>query len=280
MQDDEIRLYEGPAPGSEGWTHDEIELIDPVSGQRHFHNVVVPTLTPLLPAPNAAVGSAVVIAPGGGFAGLVWDHEGTSVARWFTDRGVTALVLKYRLAALPSDESARAKMIGAMPRPGTPEFGEWFARIVGDTPDLAAADGEQAIRSIRASAGRWGVDPDRIGIVGFSAGATVALRTGATLDPASRPSFVADIYGAFLGRDVPTGAPPLFAVVAADDALCRGMVLDAVQQWMAAGAPTELHLYESGGHGFGLAKQGAPTDTWTERFHEWLVAHGVFARPS
>jgi dienelactone hydrolase len=162
-----------------------------------------------------------------------------------------------------------------MPVPGTAEFGEWFANAIGNTPDLAADDGEQAIRLIRRRAAEWNVDPARVGIIGFSAGATVALRAGASTDLDARASFVADVYGAFLGRDVPEGAPPLFAIVAADDTLCRGMVFDAVQQWMGAGAPTELHLYERGGHGFGLTQQGAPSDSWPDRLEEWLDRHGV-----
>jgi acetyl esterase/lipase len=278
MEMDQVRLYDGAAPGSESWTHEEQTIVDPATGSRGLRNVVVPTITPVLPSPEAAVGSAVVIAPGGGFAGLSWDHEGLSTAAWFTERGVAAFVLKYRLAPLPTDPAEVAAKLGAMPAPGSPEFGPWFARVVGDTPDLASADGEQAIRLIRGGAASWGVDPDRIGIIGFSAGATVALRAGASTDRSARADFVADIYGAFLGREVPADSPPLFAVVAADDGLCRGMVFDAVQQWVAAGAPAELHVYERGGHGFGLAKQGAPTDSWPARLEEWLELHRVLSR--
>jgi acetyl esterase/lipase len=277
VQDEQVRLYPGVAPGSEGCTYDELELIDPTTGERHFHNVVVPTITPMLPPSGQRVGSAVVVAPGGGFGGLVWDHEGVAMARWLNERGVVAFVLKYRLAHLPADAGERATKLRSMPRPGTPEFGAWLAEMIGDAPDLAAADGEQAIRLIRSDACRWAIDPNRIGILGFSAGATIALRTAATTDSQARPAFVVDVYGSFLGRDVPVGAPPLLAIVAADDALCRSMVLDAVDQWLSAGAPAELHLYESGGHGFGLKTQGAPTDDWLNRLHAWLEAHGVLA---
>ena len=166
MEEEQIRLYPGVAPGSEGWTHEEQELVDPATGARGFHHVVVPSITPM-PHVGEGVGSAVVIAPGGGFAGLQWDHEGTSMARWFNVRGVAAFLLKYRLAKIPVDPHERAAMLGAMPAPGTLEFGEWFARAIGNAPDLAADDGEQAVRVIRSDAARWGVDPDRIGILGF-----------------------------------------------------------------------------------------------------------------
>ena len=275
MEAGQIRLWPGVAPGSETWTHDEETVIDSATGTRAVRNVVVPTVTPVLPSTDAGNGSAVVIAPGGGFAALAWDHEGMPMARWFAERGVTAFVLKYRLAPMPSDPAEVFAKLGPMPEPGDPKLGAWLLKAVGNAPDLGAADGEQAIRTVRTRAAAWELDPARIGVLGFSAGGTVALRTGATTDPDARPSFVANVYGAFLGRDVPAEAPPQFAVVAADDSLCCGMVLDAVQHWIAAGASTELHMYESGGHGFALTKQGAPTDTWADRLQDWLTARGV-----
>ena len=267
-----IRLWPGAAPGSEDWVDDEESLTDPSNGMFVIRNVVVPTLTPVLPAPGTGNGAAVVVAPGGAFAALAWHHEGTSTATWFAERGVAAFVLKYRLARLPRDMAEVVARIGPMPDPSDgPGMLAWLRKGIGNAPELATDDGEQAIRVIRQRAAEWGIDPARVGIIGFSAGGTVALQTAATSDPAARPSFVANIYGAFCDREITADAPPMFAVVAADDALCRVAFFEVAQRWMDAGLPTELHVYENGGHGFGLTKQGIPVDTWTDRLSDWLT---------
>lgn len=267
-----LQIWPGLAPGSEGWSHAEHAATDPATGVYLIRNVVTPTITPVLPAPETANGSAVVVAPGGGFAALAWHHEGTATAQWFADRGVTAFVLKYRLAPLPSDRSALVTRLGPPPSDSDPAaLGAWMRQAIGTAPDLATADAEQAIRMIRARAETWALDPARVGIIGYSAGGTVALQAAATADPEARPVFVANIYGAFLERDVTGEAPPYFGVVAADDTLCLGFCLEAAQKWLAAGVPTELHVYECGGHGFGLTPQKLPVDTWSDRLAEWLA---------
>ena len=270
-----IRLWPGAAPGSEDWIDDETSGVDPSNGMFLVRNVVLPTLTPVLPEPSARNGTAVVVAPGGAFAGLAWDHEGTATAAWFAERGVAAFVLKYRLARLPADMTDLIAEIGPMPDVNDgPAMLAWLRRGIGNAPELATADGEQAIRVVRARAGALGIDEERVGIIGFSAGGTVALQTATTVDPKARPSFVANIYGAFCDRDVTVDAPPMFAVVAADDGLCRASFLEVAHRWMDAGVPTELHVYEKGGHGFGLAKQELPVDSWTDRLEDWLTARG------
>jgi acetyl esterase/lipase len=273
-----LRLWPDVAPGSESWSHDEDSATDPVNGVVLIRNVVEPTITPVLPAPGTANGSSVVVAPGGGFAALSWHHEGTAMAQWFAERGVTAFVLKYRLAPLPADPAELAAKLGPMPDPADgPAMGEWLHRAIGDVWELSVADGEQAVRVIRTNASTWDLDPSRIGFLGFSAGGTVAIQTATTTDPAARPAFVANIYGAFLTREVTSEAPPYFGVVAADDALCRSFSLDAAQKWLGAGLPTELHLYETGGHGFGTLQQKLPIDGWRERLADWLTSRGFIS---
>jgi acetyl esterase/lipase len=272
---DTIRLWPGAAPGSEDWTHEEETFVEPSNGMFVYRNVVVPTLTPVLPQAGSGNGTAVVVAPGGAFAALAWQHEGTATAQWFADRGVAAFVLKYRTTRLPSDMAELVAQIGPMPDPRDgPAMMAWLRKGIGNTPDLATADGEQAIRVLREQADQWGIDPARVGIIGFSAGGTVAIQTAATTDVDARPAFVADIYGAFCDRDIPSDAPPFFAVVAADDTLCRDALLDTTRKWLNAGVPAVLHVYEAGGHGFGLTPQGTPVDTWTERLADWLATRG------
>jgi acetyl esterase/lipase len=273
---DPIRLWPGVAPGSEGWTYEEEAGDDPATGLYQFRNVVVPTITPVLPKPGTANGSAVVVAPGGGFASLIWHHEGTSTGGWFADRGVTAFVLKYRLAQLSADMSEVTSVHGPMPDLSDGDaVRAWFRKAIANVPDLATADAEQAVRVVRSRAAEWGVDPARVGIIGFSAGGTVATQAATTTDPEARPAFVANLYGSFLERDVPAGAPPYFAAVAADDHLCVGYVMEATQKWLAAGAPAELHIYESGGHAFGMTPGSGAVVGWTDRFLDWLAEHGV-----
>jgi acetyl esterase/lipase len=275
---DAINVWPGAAPGSENWVLEEEAGDDPATGLYQFRNVVTPTITPVLPKPGTANGSAVVVVPGGGFASVIWHHEGTSTAHWFADRGVTAFVLKYRLAQLSPDMAEVTAKHGPMPDLADGEaVRSWFRKAIDTVPDLATADGEQAIRLIRAQADTWAIDPGRIGIIGFSAGGTVAMQTAATSDPEARPTFVANLYGSFLERDVPRDAPPYFGVVAADDHLCVGYVLEATQKWLAAGVPTELHVYEDGGHAFGMYPQAGAVANWTDRFVDWLAAGGFMS---
>jgi acetyl esterase/lipase len=264
-----IALWPGAAPGSEDWAHTEVSEVDPELGHLILKQVVVPTVTPVLPEPEARNGTAVVIAPGGGFVGLAWEHEGVRTAEWFADLGVAAFVLKYRVAP-PRTAEEETEQTANLPDPRqTAAYLAYLRSLVTPTAALGVSDGEQAVRVVRSRAGEWGVDPGRIGLLGFSAGGTVALGTGATLDPDARPAFVASIYGAFLERDVPAEAPPCFVTVALDDPIST-WCLEGAEAWRAAQRPLELHVYERGGHGFGLRPQGLPIDSWMDRLADWL----------
>jgi acetyl esterase/lipase len=265
-----IRLYEGVAPGSETWTQEERSFYSEAFGTEAVTNVVVPTLTPVLP--ETCNGTAVVIAPGGGYHALSINAEGFHVADWLAARGVAAFVLAYRL--LPSGADGTVEMFEKLAADPVAARLEMEA-----VAPLAVADGEMAMRLVRARADEFGVDPARVGIIGFSAGGNVAMRVAFTDDPSARPDFVAPIYAAVRGYDlatVPSGSGPLFAVAAADDEL--GLAPDSVriyEAWRAAGLAAELHMYATGGHGFGMKTQGLPSDTWIERFGDWLAALGL-----
>ena len=266
----EIRLWEGTAPGSEGATWREIAT------DSNVRNVVVPTLTPYLPDPALANGTAVIVAPGGGFTYLAWDHEGTSVAEWLAQRGVAAFVLKYRVADTGETDEDYATAIAAL-----------FARLIpngearpvdlnglSDIRPLSYADGAQAVRVLRTRASEFRFDPSRLGFLGFSAGAFVATSVALHEDLGARPDFVAAIYGGAPAGPVEETTPPFFGVVAADDILCFDTTLETFRAWQAAGRPAELHVYDQGGHGFGTTKIGLPAETWLDRLADWMNAHG------
>jgi acetyl esterase/lipase len=241
------------------------------------HNVVRPTLTPYRADPEIANGTAVVVAPGGAFRYLAWDYEGLDVAQWLVARGVTAFVLKYRLVDTGASEEEISASVAALHLSLQAEREHWSLRpgdLAPDVEPLAAADGAQAIRYVRAHAAEWGVDPDRVGMLGFSAGAFVTTAVALTRDAGARPSFVAPIYGGGVTGDVPLHAPPLFCAVAADDPLCLDSTLRTYQAWQAAGRPAELHVYENGGHGFGTKKLGLPVDSWMDRLADWMQSRG------
>jgi len=257
-QEKVIRLYDGPAPGSENWTQSEQENNSNLWNTRVVFNVASPTLTLFQPEPGKANGAAVVICPGGAFFALSIESEGFEVARWLAQKGVTCFVLKYRLVHCKTDDPTREIMGRSIDALNTE-----VAPIV----KLALADANNAIGYARQHAGEYRVDPKRIGIIGFSAGGTVAVSAGMNYTPETRPDFVAPIYPAYSwaikGNGVPSDAPPAFIVAASDDAL--GLAPQSVtiyQQWIAAGKSAELHMYSAGGHGFGMRQQHLPSDHW------------------
>lgn len=278
----EIPIWPGKPPGSEHWAHREIDFpitraISTGPGRTHWtmvRNVATPTLTVFLPDPAKATGTGVVICPGGGFRILSWESEGTDVAQWLAARGVAAFVLKYRLLPMPADqkEFERELHIWSAKSQATVER----TKAVRDDQDikivpLAIADGLQAMRVVRKGAAKWGLLSDRIGIMGFSAGAIVTMGVVLDHDADSRPDFAAPIYGGEVdGRTIPTDAPPLFLLVAQDDLFERRITLKLYSDWHGSGHSAELHVFAKGGHGFGMTKQGLPVDHWVDLFGDWL----------
>jgi acetyl esterase/lipase len=198
------------------------------------------------------------------------NSEGIDVAKWLAARGVTAFVLKYRLAHTGEDATQE---FGAMFE-DKQKFGEMLSKAV----PLAIADGLAAVTYVRAHASDWDISPDKVGIIGFSAGGTVAAGVGLRYAPDSRPTFVAPIYPAattFKDAALPADAPPIFIAAASDDQL--GLAPDSIalyEKWTGAHKSAELHMYSKGGHGFGMRKQGFPSDEWIDRFGEWLESQG------
>jgi acetyl esterase/lipase len=262
-----VPVWPDQIPDDDLWRDVGPELERPRwENSRLVRNVSRPTLTVFLPEPSLANGVGVVVCPGGGFQGLMIDKEGTEVARWLNGRGAAAFVLKYRVDPTPDDDDAYLR-VAATPLAQRPNIDRVGA--------AAIADGLQALRTARARAAGWNVDPDRLGLLGFSAGGAVAAGAATDYDAASRPSFAAPIYAPWSPRPAPTDAPPLFLATAGDDALVdAGNSLALYEAWRAAGHPAELHVYARGGHGFALWRQGLPSDDWIERFWEWLEAEG------
>lgn len=273
-----IPLWPNGAPGSEArmnepeevsWRQEE-DIVFPVLS--NIHN---PSITPYLPAKDKATGCAVIIAPGGGHMQHTIDREGYDLARWFADRGIAAFVLKYRLARDGSTPTGQ-------PQPYKVEV-------------QGAADGARAIRLVRSRAKEWNIKPDRIGIIGFSAGGEIALIAAsrhdagnpAATDPvdrlSSRPDFFAPIYSGGMNRPEYTwskeATPPAFLSCAYDDRMPEQLAtfFTTLRQ---AGVNAELHIYSSGGHGYGVRadRPELPVSTWHVRFAEWLGERGFLKK--
>jgi acetyl esterase/lipase len=269
-----IPLKTGPLPGAtakESW-HSQY-------GSMFARNVTEATLTPFLPDPAKATRAAVIVAPGGGFRTLSMQNEGWDVAKALADRGIAAFVLKYRLNQTPAsmeefEQSSRARAAGAAPSP-RPNFNpESMMANLG--PQIA--DARAAFALIRARSAEWKVDPKRIGMVGFSAGAMLAMVT--TLGGVdAKPAFIGDIYGPLAPVTVPADAPPLFVALAADDPLFAGRGMGLIDSWMAAKKPVEFHLYGQGGHGFGMYPKETTSTGWFDAFYKWIVMNG-FTKPA
>ncbi|WP_128546605.1 alpha/beta hydrolase [Larkinella soli] len=256
-------------------------------GILRISQVIVPTLVAYLPPKNKATGAAVMVCPGGGYGMLAFGHEGEEVAKWFNDLGVAAFVLKYRL---PDDRTQKNKH------------------------EVPLMDAMQAMKLIRQNAGKWNVDPGRVGVMGFSAGGHLAAtlsthyHRGPMAGEEAKPNFSVLIYpvvtfGAkahsgsrdnLLGRNAPAEqiayysnelqvsdkTPPTFLVHAQDD---KGVpVENSIDYYLAlknAGVPGEMHLYPTGGHGFGYRVKGKGSlETWPDAFRTWLKAIGMLDR--
>jgi acetyl esterase/lipase len=269
-----IPLWPRGAPGSEGWDWSEKETVRP-DGMRIVRNVARPTLTVYLPEPATATGTGAIVAPGGAFHFLAIEHEGTQVAEWLVARGVAAFLLRYRVLRTPEDdEEFQVRMRETMADRARAR------EVMAPGVRWAVADGQQAMKVARERAADWGVDPGRVGIVGFSAGGTVT--TGAALqhDAASRPAFAAPIYSApWDDAAVPADAPPLFIALASDDDMAVRTSLPLYSKWRDAGHSAELHVFAQGGHGFGMRKLGLPSDAWIELFGRWLGSLGLLQPP-
>jgi len=252
-----VNIWPGVAPGSESWTQKEKSVENTPVGTVVF-NVVTPTLTALLPEKNKATGTGIIIAPGGAFVALAIDLEANELAKWLQERGVAAFVLKYRIMEKKGEGI-----------PADLNFDE--------AGKYGIADGIQAVKVVRQHAAEWGIAPDRVGFVGFSAGAMVASGALLQAHTTSRPNFVALIYGGPFGAmpTIPAKLPPMFMAWAEDDGQAGAAVAKFYDALRTAGIKPEIHVYSAGGHGFGMKKQGTTSDHWVEEFDWWLEAQGL-----
>jgi acetyl esterase/lipase len=257
---EEIRLWPQGAPGSEGETAPEVFESSPNSKlPKRFTVVHYPSIYVFLPPKEKANGAAVVVAPGGGHSQLVIDKEGWEIADWLNQNGMAAFVLKYRLARAPGSHYTVARD--------------------------ALADAARAMRTVRSRAAEWGVDPARIGFMGFSAGGELAALIETRFDAgnpgaadpiertSSRPDFAAAIYPGFPPGSitVPKDAPPTFLMCTDED---RSHVVTTVNLYLdleKQGVPTEMHIYASGPHGVGMRPSHLPVATWPDRLRDWMV---------
>lgn len=272
-----IRLGTGGVenqPASETWFR---QWGDPMA-----RNITTATLTPFLPEPGKANGAAVIVAPGGGFRWLSMGNEGWEVAEALAKQGIAAFVLKYRLFPTP---------------PSLDEFKVMMERGFGPPPNTTAGstdgaaprpmhfnlpnqqqDADAAYQLIVRRAKEWGVDTSRIGMIGFSAGAGLTMH--ATLNSKiMRLAFIGLIYGGMGPVEVPKNAPPMFNVIATDDFLFKGN-FGVIDSWFKAGKPVEFHLYQNGGHGFGLGNPNRTSNRWFDAFAHWLDVNGFLVASS
>ncbi len=273
---DVIRLWDdGPPPTTiDDMPPEEtyVATLGPHAGLTMVRNVSDPTLSVYTPAVSNGVG--VIVCPGGGWTIHAWQHEGVDVAEWLTALGYTVFLLKYRVQASPEDQAGFEQRwtagVGNAPiaisqtkKPRT------IGKLI-KTPEYLAAraaaadDGRRAISVVRDR-----FDLRSLGMLGFSAGAF--LTVDVALDPRAEPlDFIAPIYGGEVaGAEIPADAPPMFTAVASDDFLSK-IVEGMYDDWSIADRPAEIHVFRRGQHGFGMLKQGLPSDAWTDMFAAWV----------
>ena len=247
----------------------QVEVTEPT---RMVTNVSRPTITIYRPAKDKDTGTAVLICPGGGYWNLYWQLEGEEVASWLNSLGVTGILLKYRVPRRPDE-----------PR--------------GEPARRPLQDAQRAVSLVRSKAGQWGIAPQRIGMVGFSAGGHLALATATRFERRSyepiddvdktscRPDFAIGAYSGYLkakdrdelapGLRIPAGTPPIFLVHGGDDIISDPA--HSVVMYLAlkrAGVPAELHVYATAAHDFGVRASDHPCSTWTQACATWLRHQG------
>jgi acetyl esterase/lipase len=271
-----VTLWPGVAPGDKGDIGPEHDSTkhnpkgEPSKEVIRLANVSKPTITVFSPPKDQNTGAAVVVCPGGGYAILAYDLEGTEICHWLNSIGVTGVLLKYRVPARPGRERFAAPL----------------------------EDAQRAIGMVRSQAKDWGIDPKRIGILGFSAGGHLAAtsstnfseRTYPTVDAADRescrPDFTILIYPAYLAEkgnptklapEIKVGAdtPPAFIAMTEDDAADNAVAYFLALRHLKI--PCEMHIYPKGGHGYGLRPSPNEVSHWPDRAAEWLKANGWLA---
>jgi endo-1,4-beta-xylanase len=259
-----VPLWAQGAPGSEARMH-EAEIVGMHDANTPaVYNIHNPSLTLYLPAAGKATGAAIIVAPGGGHQFLSYVHEGSAVAQWLSDHGIAGFLLKYRLARDQAGNSPYKVDVHAL------------------------ADAQRSIRLVRSRAAEWGVNPARIGILGFSAGGELALLASIHSDAGkpgdddpiehfgSRPDFTCLGYPGVREDTVAITAdmPPAFMFSAYDDARTSNTIASLFLKYRAVGVPAEIHIFNRGGHGFGIRTSPRPVSSWPLRMQAWMDDRG------
>jgi acetyl esterase/lipase len=281
-----VEIWPGKAPEESGDIGEETVRMSPeldrkqvevTESTRLVTNVTRPTLTIYRPAKDKDTGTAILICPGGGYWNLYWQLEGEEVAAWLNSIGVTGIILKYRVPRRPDE-------------------------VKGEPARRPLQDAQRAVRLVRSNAGEWGIKPQQIGMVGFSAGGHLAIATATSFDQRTyepvddldkiscRPDFAIGVYSGYLkakdkdeiaaGLRIPAGTPPIFLAHGGDDIISPPE--HSVLMYLAlkkAGVPAELHIYATAAHDFGVRASHHPCSTWTQACTTWLQYQG-FLKPS
>ena len=269
------RLYDGPAPGSEDWDWEEYKYTDE-AGENYFTNIKDPEIVAYLPSEDKATGAAMIVCPGGSFSVNYYTKEGSNVAEWLADHGVAAFVLKYRLIHFARNKEEAFYSVVGGPAPEYTE--EERAALNAHRPvamQLGRDDGRAAIAYVRSHASEFDVDPQRIGIIGFSAGGMLTADVAQNHTEESRPNLVAPIYGGSLSGEVPADAAPLF-IAAPEIDLFRGLTsIDMMAAWKEKGIPAEAHYFACDSHGFGYyPNSDNPSLVWIDLLYSFMKKVG------
>ena len=277
----EIRLYDGVAPGSEGVQDNERINRAPDGTIQTISGVVTPSITVYLPSADKATGTAVILCSGGGLMSHSWGSDVINMARWLNERGIAAIGLKYRTRvmgggpggprmggggqALSASVTEFSKITKSNANPDTSESG--IKNI-----DNAINDALRAMEIVREHAAEWHINPDKIGYLGFSAGGGVGIGATVRADAQHRPAFIATIYGpSLIDVEVPENAPKLFIATRGDHHNVAAGLVSLYLDWKRAGANAEMHLYDDGTGPFGPDDPGNTSGTWRESFYRWLT---------
>jgi len=301
-----IKIWDGPAPGSENWTQKEYryEYQSPIWHESNIalFNVVEPTLTVFLPYAEKANGTAMIVCPGGGFTALSWDNEGLNVGKKLAEKGIAVFVLKYRIGYSGGTEEesnliARTSYGGEKRTTESIELGKknseitqsitaaypghkensvvqnsTLAKNLGNIQYMAGDDGRRAVEFVRKNAAKWNLKPDKIGMIGFSAGGMVALDVAFNHSELSKPNIIGVMYGVFGAKGVPADPMPLFVGATQREAL--GGTFALYQSWCEKRLPAEIHSFTSSNHGFGYRENNDSVNIWIELFYNFLMRTG------
>ena len=250
------------------WEGEEKEYYSSIWETQVITNVSSPTLEVYRANSMLANGTAVIIAPGGGLFAHSIMKEGKDVAKWLVQKGITAFVLKYRL--YPTGEDGVQEIMTLQ---------EKVVPLSQKVLPLAVEDGINALAHVRKNANEYGIDPQKVGFMGFSAGGAVTMGVTFDSEEAKAPNFIVPVYpwmSIFEGYEIPEEAPAMLAICATDDPLrLAGDTAKLYAEWIEEDHSAELHLYSKGGHGFGMQRQGLPSDDWIQRFYDWARAEGL-----